>query len=124
MKTIILFLLFFNFANNIQAQFIEQWSQIYNGSGNYNDAATSVAIDDAKNVYVTGYSYGLGTLNDFATVKYNTNGILQWVSRYNGPGNDNDIVNAISVNNNEIYVTGQSTGSGSAYDYATIKYNS
>jgi len=124
MKTIILFLISLSFTTNVNAQFIEQWTQSYNGSGNFNDAATSVAIDDAKNVYVTGYSYGIGTLNDYVTVKYNTNGIQQWVSRYNGPGNDNDIVKAIAVFNNEIYVTGQSAGSGTAYDYATIKYNS
>ncbi len=124
MKTIILFLQFICFTYTVNAQFIEQWSQSYNGTGNYNDAATSVALDDVKNVYVTGYSYGMGTLNDYATVKYNSNGIQQWVTRYNGPGNDNDIVNAITVFNNEIYVTGQSAGSGTAYDYATIKYNS
>jgi len=124
MKTIILILQIICFTYTINAQFIEQWSQSYNGTGNYNDAATSIAIDDAKNVYVTGYSYGTGTLNDFATVKYNTNGVQQWITRYNGPGNDNDIVTAITVFNNEIYVTGQSAGSGTAYDYATIKYNS
>ena len=124
MKTIILILQIICFTYTINAQFIEQWSQSYNGTGNYNDAATSIAIDDAKNVYVTGYSYGMGTLNDFATVKYNTNGVQQWIARYNGPGNDNDIITAITVFNNEIYVTGQSAGSGTAYDYATIKYNS
>ena len=124
MKTIILILQIICFTYTINAQFIEQWSQSYNGTGNYNDAATSIAIDDAKNIYVTGYSYGTGTLNDFATVKYNTNGVQQWIARYNGPGNDNDIVTAITVFNNEIYVTGQSAGSGTAYDYATIKYNS
>ena len=124
MKTIILLLQIICFTYTVNAQFIEQWSQSYNGTGNYNDAATSIAIDDAKNVYVTGYSYGMGTLNDYSTVKYNTNGVQQWITRYNGPGNDNDIVTAITVYNNEIYVTGQSAGSGTAYDYATIKYNS
>lgn len=124
MKTLFCILILSLFSTAGTAQFIEQWTQSYNGTGNYNDAATSIVVDEAKNVYVSGYSYGVGTLNDYALVKYNPNGVQQWVSRYNGPGNDNDIINAVAVFNNDIYVTGQSVGSGTAYDYSTIKYNS
>lgn len=124
MKTTVLFLILFTITYGTNAQFIEQWSQNYNGTGNYNDAATSLSVDESKNVYVSGYSYGVGTLNDYALIKYNPNGVQQWVSRYNGPGNDNDMINAVVVINNDICVTGQSVGSGSSYDYTTIKYNS
>jgi uncharacterized delta-60 repeat protein len=49
----------------------------------------------------------------------------QWVSRYNGPGNNIDEAFAVvSDGAGNIYVTGSSTGSGTNLDYATVKYNS
>jgi len=103
---------------------VEQWVQRYNGPGNFYDDATAIAVDGSGNVYVTGYSYGSGTFYDYATIKYNTNGVEQWVQRYNGPGNDRDGANAIAVDGSgDVYVTGSSYGSGTSSDYATIKYN-
>jgi len=41
-------------------------------------------VDGSGNVYVTGYSIESGTYFDYATVKYNSSGVQQWVQRYNG----------------------------------------
>lgn len=62
---------------------IEQWVQTYNGPANGADFAIAIAIDDYSNVYVTGSSKGIGSDEDYATIKYNTDGVQQWVRRYN-----------------------------------------
>jgi len=107
----------------------ELWIRRYNGPGNSYDVAYAIAVDSSGNVYVTGDSVGSGTGNDYATIKYDTNGNKIWVCRYNGPGNSSDEAHDIAVDgSSNIYVTGQSKGSGSCspsegWDYATIKYS-
>jgi len=77
---------------------------------------------------VTGKSWGAGPWNDYATVKYNSDGAEQWVARYNGPGNGWDLAKALAVDaSGNVYVTGSSSVSNTpltSYDYATVKYSS
>ncbi len=102
------------------------WVERYNGPANSLDAASAIATDGSGNVYVTGASWvGSGTDADYATIKYNSNGDTIWVRRYNGPANSGDGASAIATDGSEnVYVTGSSYGSGTSYDYTTIKYNS
>jgi uncharacterized delta-60 repeat protein len=79
-------------------------------------------VDHDGNVYVTGSSQGSGTQDDFAILKYNKNGGLEWVARYNNGGIDAATDIAVDANGN-VYVTGQSQGSGTNFDYATVKYS-
>jgi len=98
------------------------WVRRYNGPGHGGDGAVAMVVDGSGNVYVTGYSYGSGTSEDYATIKYDPAGNQLWVKRYNGPGNDDDYANAIAVDGSgNIYVTGSSTDSVTSSDYATIK---
>jgi len=106
---------------------VVQWVSRYNGPGNGFDFAKSIAVDNAGNVYVTGESVGDGTGGDYATIKYNENGIVQWVSRYDGPGN-NDEANALVLDAaGNVYVTGRSPIGVDLDeedgDYTTIKYD-
>ena len=106
---------------------VEQWVMRYNGTGSDFDFAESIVADNVGNVYVTGQSYGSGTINnyDYATVKYDSTGVEQWVARYDGPISDYDAARAIAVDNaGDVYVAGESNGSGTNYDYATVKYDS
>jgi len=102
---------------------VQEWLQRYNGPSDSGDMACAIVLDEQNNVYITGTSRGLGTGDDFATVKYNTDGAEQWVARYDGPDNGGDAAAAIAIDNQgNIYVTGQSYGIGTNDDYVTIKY--
>ncbi|MBK7255943.1 MAG: SBBP repeat-containing protein [Ignavibacteria bacterium] len=103
----------------------QQWVSKYNGASGKFDIANSITTDNAGNVFVTGYSYDVNSSEDYATVKYNSAGGQQWVSLYNGSGNDFDIATSIKSDvNGNVYVAGYSYGSGTQEDFATVKYNS
>jgi hypothetical protein len=103
----------------------QQWASRYNGPANSDDTAYSLAVDCCGNVYVTGSSTGSGSGADYATVQYNSSGSQQWASTYNGPANSTDVAYSLAIDDSgNVYVTGASLGSGSGYDYATVKYNS
>ncbi len=104
------------------------WVRTYAGPGapeNNDDYALAIAVDDAGNAYVTGHSPGSGTSDDVVTIKYYPDGDTAWVRRYNGPGNDVDVANAIAVDGiGNVYVTGNTYSPATSDDYLTIKYNS
>jgi uncharacterized delta-60 repeat protein len=102
----------------------QQWVQRYLGPGRGNDGANAIAVDLAGNIFVTGYSEGIGTARDYATIKYDPSGVKIWEARYDGPGNQEDKPSSIVLDiQGNIYITGFSTGNGTSLDYATIKYN-
>jgi len=105
----------------------QQWVKRYNGPGHNTDDPHSVAVSpDGTAVYVTGQSWGgQAPAWDYATVAYNaTTGAQQWVKRYNGPGNAYDLASSVAVSpsSGTVYVTGQSAGTSTGADYATIAY--
>ena len=85
-----------------------------------------IAVDKQSNVFVTGYSLRSGSYFDFCTIKYNTNGIMEWIRFYDGSIHDIDQGRKIAVDNaGNIYVSGFSTVIGyGAKIYVTIKYSS
>ncbi|HMR00464.1 MAG TPA: SBBP repeat-containing protein [Ignavibacteria bacterium] len=105
------------------------WAARYDGAvGNdcyYYDYANAIVVDNSGNVYVTGESWGNDNLNgDYLTVKYNSNGVVQWAKRYNGPSCKNDKALSIGLDAmNNVYVTGASEQQGKGYDYVTVKYS-
>ncbi|MBE0572833.1 MAG: SBBP repeat-containing protein [Ignavibacteriaceae bacterium] len=99
-----------------------QWAQRYNGPADLDDIAHSIAVDNQGNVYVTGQSENFYDNNDYATIKYNPDGVQQWVKRYSMGGDNAAYAIAVDLSGN-VYVTGESEGIGTSLDYATIKYN-
>jgi hypothetical protein len=103
---------------------VSLWTNSYPQNPLATSVATSIAVDQANNVCVTGYSPGTNFGNDIVTIKYDNSGNQIWVQRYNGPGNGNAAGNAIAVDNNgNVYVTGYDTTTAGGTEIVTIKYS-
>lgn len=101
---------------------LRKWIMHYDGSKGW-DFGSALAVDKNQNVHVTGSSEGLNTGSDCATIKYNSNGVEQWVARYNGASTFHDWAYDIAVDlTGNAYVTGW-RWSGSLAEYVTIKYS-
>lgn len=121
----IIFIVSFLIQSNGISQINLHWNVRFNGSANYYDEGRSIVTDNSGNIYVTGFSYSLGSFEDFTTIKYNSAGVSQWTALFNGSGNSTDKALFIRTDKSgNVYVSGYSTGAGSSYDYATVKYNS
>ncbi len=100
----------------------EIWNVRYNGTGNGDDGPSGIAVDDSMNVFVSGWSAGLSGGLDYATLKYNSAGVQQWVKRYDGPTNGLDSVTAMVLDGFDgLFVTG--TSQDTINGYQTISYN-
>ncbi len=103
------------------------WVARYNGPGNGFDVARSVAASpNGKTVYVTGGSDGATSRRDYTTIAYNAaTGTLLWLKRYNGPGNNWDFAFSMAVSpvGRRVFITGESVGATTHWDYATVAYH-
>ena len=111
---------------------IIQWQVTYPNESRAND----IVVDFfTGNVYVTGGSFvakdgDVPHLEDFTTIKYNTNGVQQWVNLYNGSLHADDKASAIAIDaDGNVIATGFSTETivsdffAGTTTYATIKYD-
>jgi hypothetical protein len=106
----------------------------YNAAGNKlwfkSYSGARVAVDASGNLYLTWDSDYV-----FTTIKYDTDGVEQWVKKYNGPTSEPDFINVTNYapslvvdGSGNVYVTGITlvvdTDNGRHdYRYATIKYS-
>ena len=72
------------------SQVTQQWVSRFNGTGNTYDGSNISKIDKYGNIYVSGFSDGEGTGMDFALLKYNSAGVLQWSRTYDDPSHGTD----------------------------------
>lgn len=100
-----------------------EWLQTYNSIDNKEDYAKDIKVDQYGNVFVTGSSYTTPDF-DYLTVKYSSAGVYKWEKRYHG-GNGDDFSNSLAIDgDSNIYITGESKGTGTNFDIMTINYSS
>ncbi len=98
------------------------WAKKFNGLGNDDDYPVDILVDNSNNVIVGGRTTGFNSSFDYLVLKYSNSGDSIWNRKYSGPGNYDDILSAVSIDNlNNIYVTGDLFSSNS--NIFTVKYN-
>jgi len=113
----------------------KQWTRIWGSSTQ--DSGRGVSVDNAGNIYVTGYAGGSfdGQINngisDLFLTKYNSSGTKQWTRIWGSSTSDSGKDISIDSENN-VYVAGYTTGSFDGQsntsegtnDLCLTKYNS
>jgi len=107
----------------------QKWIARYDGGTNNWNIATALAIDNAGDIYVTGYSgvFAGHLKSDITTIKYDSSsGSLLWVKSYDGPYSgtdwDADTPIGIGVGLSGVFVTGWIEGA-TGFDWVTLKYD-
>ncbi len=98
------------------------WTAVFNGDNNYIDTPSDICTDKDGNIYITGSSYGTSDSKDFLVLKYNKDGVQQWVKTFNGDNDGYDYGIAIKTDNaGYVYVTGYYSNSTTEDDIITMK---
>jgi len=91
------------------------------------DRAYSVVLQSDGKIVAAGYSYN-GSDNDFAIVRYNTDGSLDTTFDTDGKvttqiGSGSEIANSVVLQSDGKIVAAGSSDNGSNYDFAIVRYN-
>ncbi|MEI6946409.1 T9SS type A sorting domain-containing protein [Paraflavisolibacter sp. H34] len=111
---------------------VQKWVSRYNGPANDREQVGSVAVDKAGNVYVYGTSADGNGQFSYATIKYNSSGVQQWVARYpagkqeiNASAVDAWVSRGLAVDKDgNVFIAGYQAKGDTYPDFVTIKYNS
>ncbi|MFH1862430.1 MAG: SBBP repeat-containing protein [bacterium] len=105
---------------------VQQWEVLYNGTSNLNDGADAIAVDDSGYVYVAGTTV-LDYYPDNAPMiiaKYDPAGTELWMEFYSsGTNTYNAASDLVLDDSGNIYITGNQYLWTTHYNYLTVKYN-
>lgn len=108
------------------AQVNQAWFDVYDGPEADIDMCMDIARDSAGYIVVAGSTAGDDSSfdTDFLTIKYDPDGFLVWAAFHAGAAGFQDDARAVAIDSqNNIYVTGRSSGGTTNDDYLTIKYS-
>ncbi|MCC7291571.1 MAG: hypothetical protein IT449_05880 [Phycisphaerales bacterium] len=103
------------------------WAQTWDAPEHGEDLLYALVVDADDNILVHGNSRGASTEYDLVTQKYDSDGVLLWSNRYDGPvsGEDasfgSDMLHVDAAGN--AYVAGYTAVENGAYDMVAIKYS-
>ena len=102
----------------------EQWSAIYENPESPDNDLMNMLIDNSGYIYITGYSLGVNGGARGVTLKYNSQGTLQWKASPPSDFLPNSVFSIAADNSGNIYTTGAILAAGENTQYFTAKYNS
>jgi uncharacterized delta-60 repeat protein len=101
----------------------ELWTQTWGGAAGGSDVVYDMAIDFEGNVLLNGrMTSGGDSLDDFATLKYNPEGVLQWVKTYHQIYGETGFTIDVDGEGN-IYAGGWAADGASMGESLIIKYD-
>jgi|GEM_PF-1892845 len=106
---------------------ILMWDFIYDGPANGLDEGVAIDLDQNGHASVAGTVVGTGTGSDYAVLRFDPSGTLEWTRLYNDPDGKpvNQAQDMIVSQSGDVYVSGhvRRNGTSSAHnDIALVKY--
>lgn len=128
LKNLILLIGTFICLNVSYSQVSEQWVQRFTSDSIRDESVNDMFVDGQGNVYITGSQRSIFSAPneiEAVTVKYNSQGVQQWIQNYRAVNNNGAFGRAIHVDAaGNVYVTGESAiYSGGANRALVIKYS-
>ena len=81
------------------------WAKRYDNGGGRFDRGHAIAVR-GSNVFVTGTSQRPGRGDDIVLIKYTLGGARQWVRHYDDPLHRSEVVSAMTLTSNSVYLCG------------------
>ena len=100
------------------------WSQSYTEPGIIDTYGEEILVDEAGNVFVVGYRWGPYVNSDILLLKYDQDGVQQWVEEYAGAGLNNDFPTSLAMDSSgNLFIGGYTYSASLEADYLTLKYD-
>ena len=108
--------------NKISPEGSEIWSKTFNSDEGLRDFASSIAVDEENNVYVTGSSNDMFSQGLCYTLKYNPVGELKWKLRFDAPHSIFENPHSIFIDDsNNVIIGGDFTDSTNGANFFAMK---
>ena len=113
-----------NFTTKLDIDGNVVWMRVYPTTNGFATNKSVIILDSINNVYVTA-NIDSNSYTRYGAIKYDNNGNQIFVVSYRNTASSFNYVYDMAVDKKgNFYLTGTSQGTGSYYDYATVKYSS